>query len=92
MENENIEGKSLDDLLSNVCGLSAVGTDTQIRSIMNVIAKCTMIVSKDLNDTSEEIKEFNKSTTKLTKVIIALNVILAIATLVMAGATVLTLL
>ena len=63
-----------------------------MRSVMAVIAKCTIDLTNSLERTSEllskSINDFNESSTKLTGKIIYLNRILTIATIVGAIATV----
>ena len=65
--------------------LSAVG---DISGVMELLVKCTIDLSVKLEKTSEEIKKFNSSTTFLTRVMIALTAILAIATAVGAYAAI----
>ena len=87
MAYENLRSASIEDVLNGVQNLAAVGSKPQVQSVGALLAKCTIevgtdlkAVAADLRGAGAEIKAFNDSTTKLTKVLIVLNVILAAAT------------
>jgi len=80
-----LENKDIEEILkSSATRLSAVG-DT--RGIMTIFVKCTIDLCAKLESASTEIKQFNNSTTRLTKVMIFLTALLAIATIIGAYAT-----
>ncbi len=91
MAHENLPELSLVDVLNQVQGLQTVADKGAIQSVGALLAKCTMVVGTDLNavatelkSTSAQIKDFNDSTTRLTRVVIALEVILVVATVLIA--------
>ena len=88
MAYENIRSKSIEEVLNNVQGLAAVASDTQVQSIMALVAKCTIDLGENLGRTSTEIRRFNESTDVLTKQVIRLNRILTWATVVIAIGTI----
>lgn len=89
MPDKPIREDTIDDILEGVQTVAAVGTDTQIRSVMRVVAKSAVEVAGPLSLAATEIRAFSDSTTKLTEQIIALNRRVLCATWVIAVATVL---
>jgi hypothetical protein len=87
MSNDSPLNKSLDDLLRDVQGLTTVGSDRQVRSILAVLAKCTVQLQDGMASTTKEVAAFNASTTALSKQLIRLNRVLVCATVVAAVAT-----
>ncbi|HUU39491.1 MAG TPA: hypothetical protein VMW42_00975 [Desulfatiglandales bacterium] len=84
---QSIRDKSIEEILENVLGLAAVASQAEVKSVMAVIAKCTIDLGENLAETSKQIQEFNSSTTALTKQVIRLNRVLTWATIVIAAAT-----
>ena len=85
MDYNKLADQSIIDVLkSEDTNLSAVG---EAKGIMAIFVKCTMDIGKKLNEASQEIKNFNESTTKLNKRLLWLDVMLTIATLIGAIAT-----
>ncbi|MBU1357029.1 MAG: hypothetical protein KJ620_10730 [Candidatus Edwardsbacteria bacterium] len=96
---KSLRERDIEEVLKNAnCFPSAVG---EVKGIMTVFAKCTIdiyqaidqvngnvkAVTKELNETRQEIKAFNDSTSKLSKRLVWLNGILAFATIIGAIAT-----
>lgn len=91
MAYENLHELSIEDVLNQVQGLQAVADKGQVQSLGALLAKCTIEVGTDLKtvaaelqSTGAEIRSFSDSTTRLTRVVIALEVILAVATVLIA--------
>ena len=83
----NLDELTMQEVVDRVQNVQTVGSQEQIQSVMAVIAKCALELGKDLKNASTELKRFNRSTTRLTWVIIALDACLVIATVVGAIAT-----
>ena len=77
MSEKGLEEKTWDEVMKEVQGMSAAASQGQMRSIMAVPAKAALELGGALRD-------FNRSTAKLTRVLIALEVILAVATVFIA--------
>ena len=88
MTEKPIREWTMDEALADVQALAALGSDTQVRSALRVVAKSAIEVAEPLALAAAEIRAFNCSTTKLTKEIITLNRRLLFAGRVIAVATV----
>ena len=91
MAYENLRSMPLEEVLDGVQALASVASQSQVQSVGALLAKCTIEVGTDLNavaaelkNTSAQIKEFNDSTTRLTRVVIVLELILVVATVLIA--------
>jgi hypothetical protein len=91
---ENLRNESIEQVLERVQALTSVASQDQVQSVMALLARCTIESSKNLRETSTEIRQaadqihhFNTSTTELTKQIIRLNRLLTWATVVIAFGT-----
>ena len=91
-----LKDKSLDQWVAEVQGLSAVGDSRQVRSIVAVVAKCTLELTDRLAEASGEVRcltdstaAFNTEAGKLTEQLVRLNRSLTWATWVVAGGTLL---
>lgn len=60
MPRQNLRDQSLDDLLARVQGLTTVGSDDQVRSIMAVFARCTTEISDRARQLSEDLNQAKK--------------------------------
>ena len=63
MPDDNLRGQSIEYFLKRVMGLSAVGDSDQVRSIMAVVARCTIELadqakqlSQNINDLTAQVK------------------------------------
>jgi len=103
---ENLRQQSIEQVLDKVQELATVASKDQVQSVMALVARCTIDLGENLTRTSDElrkasdgiratateVRQFNDSTTALTKQIIHLNRVLTWATVVIAAAAILTLL
>ena len=101
MANDKLRQQSIEQALERVQALAAVGSADQIRSVMAVLARCTVeladalhtavgaiaTASEQVRATAQEVSAFNRSTTSLTKQLIRLNRILTWATVLIALGT-----
>ena len=101
MVDKSIRDRTIDEVLEDVQGLAAVASQGQIKSLLAVLARCTIEVADSLGSNSAEIRNaseevrltasevhaFNSSTTELTKQIIRLNQRLTWATFAIAMGT-----
>lgn len=55
MSQPNLRDRSIDELLKNIAGLSAVGTNTQMQSIMAIPAWCTLEITDKMTHLSATI-------------------------------------
>lgn len=76
MTDNDLTNRTWDDVLGSVEGIANSATKLQMQSIMAVPAKATLEIGRDLRNASEQIRKFNESTTRLTKVLIWLNFLL----------------
>lgn len=82
---DELKNKNIEEVLKSAgTHLTTVG---DARGIMTIFVKCTIDLCARMENASLEIQKFNKSTTRLTKVMIALTALLAIATFIGAYAT-----
>jgi hypothetical protein len=87
MEYENLSKLTLVEVLSKVEDLKTVAPARQVRAMMAVPVKCTMVLADTLGSTTQEIRSFNNSTESLTRQMLCLNRWLTAATIVAAIAT-----
>ena len=87
MPDRPIREETFDEVLARVQTLGSLASETQIRSVLRVVAKSAVEVADPLTQAAKEIREFNDSTTHLTKQIITLNRRVLCATWVIAVAT-----
>jgi len=100
----SIRDRTLEQWLAGVEGLTTVGDAGQVRSIMAVVAKCTQELTDGLAVASTEVKrltdstaQFNAQAGRLTEQLVKLNRtlawatwVVAIGTLLVAGAAILS--
>jgi hypothetical protein len=85
MKGEDIKKKNVLEILDIAdTQLSAVG---EMKGVMSIIVKCTLMIEEKLDGATKEIRKFNDSTTMLNKRLFALNRVLVGATIVGAFAT-----
>jgi hypothetical protein len=88
--------RTLTQLLEEVQGLTTVGDAGQVRSIMAVVAKCTLELTGGLAAATTEVRRLTDTTTafngeagRLTQQLVRLNRSLTWATWIIAGGTIL---
>jgi len=57
LTNENLRRQNIEDLINQVSGLSSVCSADQMRSIMAVIARCTIEIGDSLTHAATEIRQ-----------------------------------
>ena len=56
MTTQDLRSQSIEEVLSKAGGLSSVATPEQVRSILTVVARCTIDVGENLQSLSGEVK------------------------------------
>lgn len=79
MTNSPAHEKDWDQLFSEIEGLPGGIPQTQIRALAGIHVKASIEISRALQASTYQIKQFNKSTSFLTVVLIVLNILLLLS-------------
>ena len=74
-----LQDQDWSELLGRLEGVGKETTKRQVQALMSVLAKASLEVSSSVHRLSVTIEKFNRSTTRLTKVLVLLTAILAVA-------------
>lgn len=84
---DNEVGERLKNAVRDVQAVAAVGSEGQMRSVMNVFAESAIVVAGGLSAATDEIRSFSESTTQLSEQVLTLNKRLLSATWAIAAGT-----